>query len=59
MTVEGWGETYYLYINGRMVTSFSDANYSGGTFGIIADNFDEEAAAVFYFDDYVVGTPAE
>jgi hypothetical protein len=57
LTVEGWGDTYYVYINGHMVDSFTDATYSGGTFGIIVDNFDEEAPAVFYFDDYAVGTP--
>jgi hypothetical protein len=59
LVVEGWGDTYYLYINGHMVTSFSDATYSGGTFGIITDNFDEESPVIFYFDDYAVGTPAE
>lgn len=57
LTVEGWGDTYYLYINGHMVTSFSDATYSGGTCGIIVDNFDEAAPVSFYFDDYVVGIP--
>ncbi len=57
ITVEGWGDTYFLYINGLMVDSFVDSSYSGGTFGVIVDNFDEENPAIFYFDDYVVGTP--
>jgi hypothetical protein len=59
IVVEGWSDTYYLYVNGQMVTSFSDATYSGGTFGILVDNFDEEAPATFYFDDLAIGTPAQ
>ena len=57
VTVEGWGDTYYVYINGHMVDTFTDATYNGGTFGVIADNFDEEWPVIFYFDDYVMGTP--
>ncbi len=59
VTVEGWGDTYYLYINGHMVTSFSDDTYSGGTFGIIVDNFDQDAPTILYFDDYAIGTPVQ
>ncbi len=59
LTVEGWGDTYYLYINNQMVTSFSDASYAGGTFGIIVDNFDEDWPAIFYFDDFTMGTPIQ
>ena len=59
LTVEGWGDTYFVYINSQMVDSFVDATYSEGTFGIIADNFDEEWPAYFYFDDYTIGTPLE
>jgi hypothetical protein len=59
LTVEGQGETYNLYINGQQVDSFTDATYSGGTFGFMVDNYDEAAPANFTFDDLQVGTPAE
>jgi hypothetical protein len=55
--VEGWGDTYYLYINYQMVDAFVDDTYSGGTFGVIVDNFDEKAPVTFFFDDYAVGVP--
>jgi len=57
LLVEGWGDTYYVYINGQMVDSFVDGAYSGGAFGLIADNFDGEQSVTFFFDDYVMGTP--
>lgn len=58
LTVVGQGETYNLYINGQQVDTFTDATHSGGTFGIISNNFDEEAPVTFYYDDLTVGTPA-
>ncbi len=57
IAVEGWGDTYFLYINGQMVDSFVDDSYSGGTFGVVVDNFDDTAPVTFYFDDLAVGTP--
>jgi hypothetical protein len=58
LTVVGQGDTYQLYINGQQVDTFTDATYSGGTFGIITNNYDEEAPVTFYFDDLVAGVPA-
>lgn len=63
LTVEGLGDgSYNLYINGRQVNTFTDADpsaYSGGTFGLIVDNFDSEQPATFIFDDLGVGLPAQ
>jgi clostripain len=57
LTVEGQGESYNLYINGQQVNTFSDPDFSGGTFGLIVDNYDSENPANFAFDDLTVGTP--
>lgn len=46
---------YKLYINGEQVGEFDDTTYSGGSLGIITDNFDEENPVNFYFDEMVVG----
>jgi hypothetical protein len=59
LTVEGEGNTYRFYINGRQVNSLSDDTFSGGAFGLIVDNFDETGPAIFTFDDLKVGTPAK
>jgi clostripain len=59
LAVEGRGDTYSLYINGRQVNTFSDTSYSGGTFGFIVDNYDSENPANFSFDDLTAGTPAQ
>ncbi|MCB0164930.1 MAG: hypothetical protein KDI79_11930, partial [Anaerolineae bacterium] len=59
LTVEGRGDTYYLYINGLQVAAFSDADLSGGSFGFVVDNYDEESPVGVTFDDLVVGTPVE
>lgn len=59
LTVQGQGNSYILYINGRQVASFVDDELFGGSFGPIAENFDPETAAAFAFDDLVVGTPAQ
>jgi hypothetical protein len=58
LAVLGQGDTYNLYINGRQVNTFTDAAHSGGTIGIIANNFDEENPVTFYYDDLTIGTPA-
>lgn len=58
LVVEGRGDTYNLYINGHQVDSFSDADFSKGTFGFMVDNFDEQLPTTFTFDDLKVGTPA-
>ncbi len=57
LTVEGQGDTYRFYINGQQVDSVSDATYSGGTFGLMVDNFDEANPATFTFDDLKMGKP--
>jgi hypothetical protein len=44
-----------LYINGEQVGEFEDATYSGGSAGIITDNFDEEKPVNYYFDEMKVG----
>jgi hypothetical protein len=59
LTVQGQGDTYTLYINGRQVDSFVDDELAGGSFGPIAENFDPETAAAFTFDNLVVGAPAQ
>ena len=59
LTVKAQGDTYHLFLNGHKINSFSDQSYHGGTFGIIVDNFDEQSSARFFFDDYIVGSPAE
>lgn len=46
---------YTLYINGEEVGKFEDATYTGGSLGIITDNFDEEKPVTFYFDEMLVG----
>ncbi|GIK40655.1 MAG: hypothetical protein BroJett011_44880 [Chloroflexota bacterium] len=57
LTVEGQGDTYRFYINGQQVDSVSDATYSGGTFGLMVDNFDGTNPATFTFDDLKMGKP--
>lgn len=59
LTVEGRADTYYLYINGLEVATFSDADLSGGSFGFVVDNYDEESPVTVTFDDLAVGVPAE
>jgi hypothetical protein len=59
LTVERRQSSYYLYINGQMVTTFEDTAYTKGSFGLIVDNFDQQAPVTLYFDDLIVGTPAE
>jgi hypothetical protein len=59
LTVEGRGDAYNLYINGRQVNSFTDADFSKGTFGFIVDNFDEKSPVTFTFDDLAVNAPAK
>ncbi len=57
LTVAGDGGAYRLYINGRQVASFNDDRYQGGAFGLIADNYDEQAPASFTFDELTMGAP--
>lgn len=59
LAVAGTGDAYTLYINGQQVNSFTDATYSGGTFGFMVDNYDEKAPASFTFDDLKVGAAAK
>lgn len=54
LTVVGEGDLYNLYINEQWVGDFSDGSYSGGSIGIIADNFDAEIITTLYFDDLAV-----
>ncbi len=57
LTVVGRGDGYALYVNGAQVGSFRDGTYHGGSFGVIADNFDEKTGTKVSFDEYLVGTP--
>jgi hypothetical protein len=59
LTVVGRGDAYELYINAQRIDSFSDGAYRGGSFGFIVDNFNPDLPASFYFDDYIIGKPAE
>ena len=59
LTVVGQSGAYTLYINGAEVGSFSDDSYSGGSVGIVADAYDPDAPASFFFDDLVVYELAE
>ena len=45
------GTEYGVYINGEQVGSFRDQSYSGGSVGIVADAFDPDAPASFFFDN--------
>jgi clostripain len=58
LTVEGEGQSYRLYINGQQVDTFSDATFSGGTLGLLVDNFDEASPANFRFDEVRLGAAA-
>jgi hypothetical protein len=59
LTVVGEGDSYAVYINGQQVDSFTDGTLSGGTFGLMVDNYDTEAPAAFTFDDLILGTAAQ
>jgi len=56
LTVTGNNGTYNLDINGQQVDSFTDTDYSDGSFGLIAENYDDKKLANFTFDDLQVGT---
>jgi clostripain len=57
LTIEGQGDVYRFYINGRQVDALTDATYSGGTFGLMVDNYDEANPVTFTFDDLRMGSP--
>ena len=59
LTVVGQGAEYSVFINGAQVGSFSDDSYSGGSVGIVADAYDPELPASFFFDELVVYELAE
>jgi hypothetical protein len=59
LTVVGQGAEYTLYINGAQVGSFSDDSYSGGSIGIVADAYDPDQPASFFYDDLAVYELAE
>jgi hypothetical protein len=59
MTVVANGSTYSLYVNDVELFSFTDDRFRGGSIGLLADNFDEEAGILLEFDDLVVGFPDE
>ncbi len=59
LTVVGRGDTYTLYVNGGQVGSFVDAKYRNGSFGVIVDDFDEQAGTTVSFDEYQVGMPGQ
>ncbi len=59
LTVVGRGGEYDLYINSVQVGSFNDEDYSGGSVGIVADAYDPDLPASFFFDELVVFELAE
>ena len=59
LTVVGQGAEYSVYINGAQVGSFSDESYSGGSVGIVADAYEPDRPASFFYDDLVVAELAE
>ena len=59
LTVVGQGAEYSVFINGAQVGSYSDDSYSGGSVGVVADAYDPELPASFFFDDLVVFELAE
>ena len=59
LTVVGRGDTYALYVNDGQVGSFSDNKYHDGLFGVIVDNFDEQAGTTVSFSEYLAGTPGQ
>lgn len=56
LVVVGAGSRHTLYINGEQVGEFEDKTYTGGSFGLITDNFDEAQPVNFYFDNLQTGT---
>lgn len=59
LTVVAVGADYALYINGAQVGSFSDDEYSGGSFGLVADAYEPDAPASFFYDELIVAELAE
>lgn len=59
LTVVGRGDSYAFYINGRRVDRIQDGTYSGGSYGVVADNYNQEAEVTLTFDDLLVGSPVE
>ena len=59
ITVVGRGDAYTFYINDGQVSSFVDAKYRDGTFGVIVDDFDEKIGTTVRFDEYLVGVPGQ
>ena len=43
-----------LYVNGQMITSASDTEYSGGTIGVIAWSGDVDSGTTVSFDNFLV-----
>ncbi len=59
LAVVGADGVYSLYVNGVQVGEFVDDSYGPGSAGYMVENFDETEPAIFVFDDFVVGVPAE
>ncbi len=59
LTVVAQAGDYAVYINDAQVGHFSDEEYSGGSFGLVADAYDLETPASFFYDDLIVAELAE
>jgi len=56
--VLGQGNTYAFFINGALVTTLEDADFSSGYMGLIIGMDEEGDAGVFEFDNYELRVPA-
>lgn len=59
LAVVGAGGVYGLYVNGVQVGEFADDSYGAGSAGYIVEDYDATAPAIFVFDDFMAGAPAE
>jgi hypothetical protein len=58
LQVVGVGSQISLYANGQYLTTVLDSSYAGGEIGLAVGTFENEARALFYFDDLRVYAPS-
>jgi hypothetical protein len=52
------GSQISLYVNGQYLTTVLNSSYAGGEIGLAVGTFEDEARALFYFDDLRVYAPS-
>lgn len=48
LRVDASGSEFAFFVNGRIITTFSDSSYSSGDFGFYVETFDESRAHIHY-----------